>query len=87
MTGTTPPSRCTDVTGINKVSVVGAGTMGHGIAQVFAQTGLPVVLVDVNEAVLERHVKDRDGNPYDLMVMRRWVDPEETAILLEQADA
>jgi len=42
------------VTGINKVSVVGAGTMGHGIAQVFAQTGLPVVLVDVNEAVLER---------------------------------
>ena len=42
------------MTGINKVSVVGAGTMGHGIAQVFAQTGLPVVLVDVNEAVLER---------------------------------
>jgi 3-hydroxybutyryl-CoA dehydrogenase len=42
------------VSEIRKVSVVGAGTMGNGIAQVFAQAGFPVTMVDVNEAVLER---------------------------------
>lgn len=38
---------------INKVGVVGAGTMGRGIAQVAAQNGHEVVLVDTNKAVLE----------------------------------
>jgi 3-hydroxybutyryl-CoA dehydrogenase len=31
---------------IKRVGVVGAGAMGHGIAQVFAQAGFPVCLVD-----------------------------------------
>jgi 3-hydroxybutyryl-CoA dehydrogenase len=35
---------------ITKVLVVGAGTMGHGIAQVCAQAGLRVTMTDVNEA-------------------------------------
>jgi len=38
------------------VGVVGAGTMGHGIAQVAAQSGLRVVLVDVAPEALERGV-------------------------------
>jgi 3-hydroxybutyryl-CoA dehydrogenase len=37
-----------------KVGVVGAGTMGNGIAQVFAQAGHPVVLVDVARDQLAR---------------------------------
>jgi 3-hydroxybutyryl-CoA dehydrogenase len=37
-----------------KVAVIGAGTMGHGIAQVFAQGGNPVVLSDVDGGALER---------------------------------
>ena len=37
-----------------------------------------------NEAILERHVKDRSGTAYDLLIMRRWVDPEEAEIILEQ---
>jgi 3-hydroxybutyryl-CoA dehydrogenase len=39
---------------INKVGVVGAGTMGSGIAQVFAQSGLAVCLADVAQPMLDR---------------------------------
>lgn len=39
---------------IQKVSVIGAGTMGNGIAHVFAQNGFDVTLVDVNPTQLER---------------------------------
>jgi len=37
-----------------KVGVVGAGTMGNGIAQVFAGAGSEVLMVDAAEAALER---------------------------------
>jgi 3-hydroxybutyryl-CoA dehydrogenase len=39
---------------IQVVGVVGAGTMGHGIAQVFAQAGCSVRLVDVAQPMLDR---------------------------------
>ena len=39
---------------IKTVGVVGAGTMGSGIAQVFAQAGFSVCLVDVAEPLLDR---------------------------------
>lgn len=39
---------------IRNVSVIGAGTMGNGIAHVFAQNGFSVTLVDVNAAQLEK---------------------------------
>ena len=38
---------------IRNVSVIGAGTMGNGIAHVFAQSGFEVKLVDVNESQLQ----------------------------------
>src|SRR5687768_3442252 len=41
---------------VTSVGVVGAGTMGHGIAQVAAQAGLQVTMVDVAPAALERGV-------------------------------
>ena len=40
--------------GIGKVAVIGAGTMGHGIAQVAAMAGHGTVLCDVDAAQLER---------------------------------
>ncbi|HEY4589426.1 MAG TPA: 3-hydroxybutyryl-CoA dehydrogenase [Thermoanaerobaculia bacterium] len=39
---------------IRTIGIVGAGTMGHGIAQVAAQSGYQVILVDVVPAALER---------------------------------
>jgi 3-hydroxybutyryl-CoA dehydrogenase len=39
---------------IQRIGVVGAGTMGHGIAQVAAQSGYDVCLVDVSPEALER---------------------------------
>lgn len=39
---------------IHNVSVIGAGTMGNGIAHVFAQYGFAVTLVDIQAAQLEK---------------------------------
>jgi 3-hydroxybutyryl-CoA dehydrogenase len=39
---------------IKNIGVVGAGTMGNGIAQVFAQAGFSVMLVDVAQPMLDR---------------------------------
>jgi len=39
---------------IKTVGVIGAGTMGNGIAQVFAQSGFTVTLVDVAQPMLDR---------------------------------
>src|SRR4030067_1423450 len=37
-----------------KVVVVGAGVMGYGIAQIFAQGGFQVSLVDISQEALDR---------------------------------
>jgi 3-hydroxyacyl-CoA dehydrogenase len=44
----------TPVIPVNRVAVVGSGTMGGGIAMVFANAGIPVLLKDVDEAALEQ---------------------------------
>ncbi len=41
-------------TAVNNVVVLGGGLMGAGIAQVAAQTGHNVTLVDVNQEVLDK---------------------------------
>jgi 3-hydroxybutyryl-CoA dehydrogenase len=38
------------------ISVIGAGTMGNGIAHVFAQNGYQVALIDINDAALDRGI-------------------------------
>jgi 3-hydroxybutyryl-CoA dehydrogenase len=39
---------------IERIAVIGAGTMGHGIAQVAAQAGYPVVLEDMHDELVAR---------------------------------
>ena len=41
---------------IRKVTVIGSGTMGNGIAQVFASTGYDVTLVDIRQDFLDRAI-------------------------------
>ena len=41
---------------IKNIAVIGAGTMGNGIAHVFAQNGFKVTLIDVNAAQLEKAI-------------------------------
>ena len=42
------------IAGFSKVAIIGAGQMGHGIAQVCASHGLTVTLVDINSDTLEK---------------------------------
>lgn len=51
---------------IKRVLVVGAGTMGHSIAMVFAQGGFEVDLIDVKEEVLDRAMSLIRSNLYTL---------------------
>jgi 3-hydroxybutyryl-CoA dehydrogenase len=44
------------VTDIRQVGVLGAGLMGHGIAQVSAQAGYDVVLCDIDDGALQKGV-------------------------------
>ncbi|MET4046109.1 3-hydroxyacyl-CoA dehydrogenase [Bradyrhizobium sp. RT6a] len=54
---------------IKKVGVLGAGTMGGGIAMNFANTGIPVTIVEVKQEVLERGLKVIKSN-YDRTAAR-----------------
>ena len=47
---------------IQRVGVVGAGTMGNGIAHVFARTGHRVVLCDVEQRFLDRALETISKN-------------------------
>jgi len=39
---------------LHHIAVIGAGTMGNGIAQVCAIAGFDITLLDINDAALER---------------------------------
>jgi 3-hydroxybutyryl-CoA dehydrogenase len=60
---------------IKTVAVVGAGNMGQGIAQVFAQAGRWVNLTDVNEAAVEQSLK-RIRRNVDVCVEGGLISPE-----------
>lgn len=47
---------------IKKVAVIGAGTMGNGIAQVFASKDFSVQLIDQNEKLLEKGLQNISGS-------------------------
>ena len=47
---------------IKSVGIIGAGTMGNGIAHIFAKSGFNVVLVEVDQRFLDRGIKTIEKN-------------------------
>ena len=47
---------------MKNIVVIGAGTMGNGIAHTFAQTGFKVNLVDVSHEALDKGLKTISSN-------------------------
>lgn len=66
---------------VKNVSVIGAGTMGNGIAHVFAQNGFQVQLIDVNAAQLEKAVQTISKN-LDRQVAKALLTEEQKAATL-----
>jgi 3-hydroxybutyryl-CoA dehydrogenase len=51
-----------DAEKVKRVAVIGAGTMGHSIAQVFAASGIEVNLADVKREILDHALRLMKGN-------------------------
>jgi len=68
---------------LQNVLVVGAGTMGNGIAHVFAQSGFSVTLVDVNEEVLSKAVATIAKN-LDRQIKKGIVAAEDKEAILQR---
>ena len=62
-------SKTTNVREISTVGVVGAGTMGAGIAMAFANAGIPVTIADISPEQLQRGMSSIERN-YSVSVSR-----------------
>jgi 3-hydroxybutyryl-CoA dehydrogenase len=71
---------------IQQVGVVGAGTMGNGIAHVFARSGYSVVLCDVEQRFLERGIAAITKN-LDREVAKGKITAEDKASALTKIEA
>jgi 3-hydroxybutyryl-CoA dehydrogenase len=60
---------------MQNISVIGAGTMGNGIAHVFAQYGFKVTLIDVSYAQLDKAMETISRN-LDRQVAKETLTPE-----------
>jgi len=68
---------------VKKVGVVGAGTMGSGIAQVVASNGREVVLLDVSDSALDRGMK-AIGNSLGRLVKKGDIKEEDSKSILSR---
>jgi 3-hydroxybutyryl-CoA dehydrogenase len=66
---------------MTNITVIGAGTMGNGIAHVFAQKGYTVSLVDISEASLEKALATIAKN-LDRMVKKERITTDDKAATL-----
>jgi 3-hydroxybutyryl-CoA dehydrogenase len=70
---------------IQRVGVIGAGTMGNGIAHVFARSGYSVILCDVEQRFLERGLATITKN-LDREVARNKITAEDKAAALKKIE-
>jgi 3-hydroxybutyryl-CoA dehydrogenase len=70
---------------IQRVGVVGAGTMGNGIAHVFARSGYRVVLCDVEQRFLDRGM-ETIGKNLDRDVAKNKITAEDKTAVLKRIE-
>ena len=68
---------------MNNIAVIGAGTMGNGIAHVFAQSGYQVSLIDLSEEALERALRTITKN-LDRQLAKEKISAEDKAQTLDR---
>ena len=66
---------------LSKIGVIGAGTMGNGIAQVSAAAGLQVIMVDVSDAAVDRGLSTI-GASLNRLVKKEKLKAEQSAAAL-----
>ena len=66
---------------MKNITVIGAGTMGNGIAHVFAQFGYTVKLVDVSDTALQRAMSTIEKNLDRLVAKEKLTAADKTATL------
>src|ERR1700761_956689 len=70
---------------IQRVGVIGAGTMGNGIAHVFARQGFQVMLCDVEQRFLHRGLSTIAKN-LDREVAKNKISADDKAATLKRID-
>ena len=66
---------------IKTVGIIGAGTMGNGIAQACAVAGIDAVMLDINEAAVQKGVATVSGS-LDRLVKKEKMTAEQKAACL-----
>lgn len=67
---------------MKNIAVIGSGTMGNGIAHVFAQNGFSVALIDIRQDALDRAI-NTIGTNLDRMVTKGTIDATAKASTLQ----
>ena len=68
---------------MKKIAVIGAGTMGNGIAHVFAQKGFEVNIIDTQEAALSKAIATIDKN-LDRQINKGFITAEDKTNTLQR---
>lgn len=66
---------------MNKIAVIGAGTMGNGIAHVFAQSGFQVHLIDVSQEALDKGLSTIANNLDRMLAKEKITNDDKTNTL------
>jgi 3-hydroxybutyryl-CoA dehydrogenase len=67
--------------GIQTVGIIGAGTMGNGIAQACAVSGLNVIMVDINDAAVAKGLSTIAGSLDRLIKKEKMTEAEKASAL------
>ena len=68
---------------IQRVGIIGAGTMGGGIAMCFAQTGIQVTLIDMSDEAVTAGISKIKTN-YDISVKRGRLSEDQVEAIMSQ---